>query len=163
MLMVGAGLLAQREWKLAALDLMERPVQPWSPVFQPIDTDQHIDPTLLDYSDIQKRPVFSVTRRPFVPAPAVAQIDPSEAVASISPVDPSSPVTPPAITLKGVLLAGNVRKVLVMKVDGSGGYWLRPGHEIEGWKLTHIFPDRVVFEHGKEITEYKLYVDKPAN
>jgi hypothetical protein len=100
------------------LELAKRPPPPRSPAADAVE-------------QIAARPLFSESRRPYVP-PAV----PIEEAAA----EPSRPSSP--LELAGTFLTETDQAALLV-VSGETPAWLRKGQLIEGWEIEAIEPDCV--------------------
>jgi hypothetical protein len=116
-----------------ALELAERPPLPRAPDDEAVDT-------------ITARPLFSESRRPYVPPPAVVEAGPE-------PVQPSSP-----LELAGTFLTGTDQAALLL-VSGETAEWLRKGQLIDGWRVEVIEQDQVRLRKGEREQVVQLRED----
>ena len=97
------------------------------------------------FGEIAERPLFSASRRPFVP----------ERTSTAAPAQEQEEV---ALELVGTLLTGEERAALV-KPEGQSARWLRPGPEIAGWQIETIERDRVTLRLDDEARTLQLRAD----
>jgi len=90
------------------------------------------------YPAIAAHPLFSPSRRPYVPPPP----PPSPATAESSPLHD--------YLLLGTVVEGNTRIALLRSPGSHATIRAVPGQTIAGWKLREITPDAVEFENGEE-------------
>lgn len=115
--------------------------------------------TLDRFPETLQRPIFSATRRPFVPAaeppPPEPQIEPPVEVLEV----PSQP--PQGIALRGVSISASGRKALVASSADPSGTWMAPGDSLESWSLSEIGDETAVFKMAEESIVLHLYVKTP--
>jgi hypothetical protein len=103
---------------------------------------------------IAARPLFSKTRRAFVPPPAA----PTPPPAAKTPTAPQpAPVAANTLILRGVLLSGATARALVASPISPEGTWLKDGEQIEGWVIQDIQPGSVRLAQDGQIAELALY------
>ena len=83
---------------------------------------------------IAQRPLFSVTRRPDAPPPAMAQ------------ATPPPPPRDRRITLKGVYIDGAQAKAFVVSAEQPDGAWVSAGGRVGPWRVAAVSAERVRFE-----------------
>jgi hypothetical protein len=88
------------------------------------------------YPAIAEHPLFSPTRKPYVPPPAPA---PAATAAATALHD---------YLLLGVVVEGNTGIALLKPPGGDDTIRAVPGQTIAGWKLREITPDTLEFENG---------------
>lgn len=99
-------------------------------------------PPLASFSAVTARPLFSPTRRP--------------------PPQPEGPkATWSDFALAGIVISPQSREALVLHGNPPTVEHLRKGQTIEGWTVTSIFPDRVIFRDGAAEHELSLVGDAP--
>lgn len=109
-----------------------------------------------EYSDLVERPLFIKGRKPVAEPEAenapVAEVKRNEAfVWNLTGVF----ATPKGVTAFFSRINGKVEKDNYRK--------LKIGGEIDGWKLSEIYPDKVVFSQAGEIKTLSLRKAKPKN
>ena len=112
--------------------------EPVSPLFEapPEDT----------FEEIVLRPLFSETRRRFVPPAIDADVGPAAAEPAV------------AVELVGTLVSGERRAALLQPADRVAS-WRREGEKIAGWRVVRIARDRVTMQRGEETRKLELRAD----
>jgi hypothetical protein len=95
------------------------------------------------FADIATRPLFSATRRPFVP----------ESESEDKPQDESI-----AIELVGTLLTGQGQAAL-LQPQGQNAQWVLAGQEVAGWEVVTIERDQVKLRLDEEAKTLELRTD----
>ena len=95
------------------------------------------------FAEIAARPLFSATRRPFVP----------ERGAAANPQDANI-----AIELVGTLLTEQGRAAL-LQPQGDNARWVLPGEQIAGWQVVTIERDQVRLRLDEEAKTLELRTD----
>ena len=106
-----------------------------------------------NFEDIVERPLFSRSRRPFVPPPAEV----TETFPEIS--EPAQAVAEPQLSLKGVYIQGGVRRALILSTE-SPAQWQSVGDDVSGWNITEIGANEITLEAQGQTRRLKLYVEK---
>lgn len=83
---------------------------------------------------IVMRPLFWRSRQPAT-APALVAI-------------PETIASDPQISLKGVLISGDLAKAFFLSAETPAGVWRQRGEDVAGWRVAEILRDRVVLESG---------------
>jgi hypothetical protein len=96
---------------------------------------------------IAARPLFSESRRPYVPPAAPVE------EAAAEPGQPGS-----LLELAGIYLSGTDQAALLL-VSGGTPEWLRKGQLIEGWEIEAIERDRVRLRKGERQQVLRLRED----
>jgi hypothetical protein len=96
------------------------------------------------FGEIAERPLFSTSRRPFLP-----ETEREEAAAPDEQV---------SIELVGTLLTEEGRAALLQPA-GQGARWLRPGEKIAGWRVETIERDRITLRLDDEAKTLQLRAD----
>jgi hypothetical protein len=94
---------------------------------------------------IAARPLFSESRRPYVP--------PSAAVEATEPIGPGS-----HLELAGTFLTDTDQAALLL-LSGRTPEWLRKGQLIDGWEIETIEQDRVRLRNGEQEQVLQLRAD----
>jgi hypothetical protein len=118
-------------------------------------------PPFEQFGQTLARPVFSRSRRPFVPPPP-----PALPVISV-PVLPAAPPAPApvvrqaeeGIVLLGVMINGATKRALLRQRNAPKGRWLEEGEEIGGWRLTLIAHDHAMLQSPNQKLKLPLYRD----
>lgn len=106
------------------------------------------------FSQLQQRPPFSASRQPYRPAPPA----PPKPVA-VAP----KPLAPPKIILVGVVINAAKGVAVVEKPGQESPLRLGLGDAIDGWKLEHILPDRIVLTSSDKAVEVELRKDEAGD
>lgn len=109
------------------------------------------------YDAIIQRPLFSQTRRPFVP-PTIQEPSPIEA-------PPPRVEEPMPITLIAVIMHAHKRIAILRNDTNQKLSRLLEDESIDGWQLKELTPDSAQLVKGAEIMDLKLHVSrsKPVN
>ena len=155
-LAVASGATAYWIWAKDLPEPIERATVDWAPPKLDVSESKIGNSDLSDYSESFARPVFSPTRRPFVPqleepVPEV-QSEPTQMVTQ-EPVE----VDVTQIVLKGVRLNLGERQALMLSAASPVAKWLSLGGEIEGFELVEISDDRVTLVSGQRKVNISLY------
>jgi len=109
----------------------------------PVASQKPIDPLALsDFEEIVRRPVFTASRRPFVPT------EKAQAVAGPASLD---------IRLAGVAIDINAKRALLRTAQQPQGRWVEQGESIDGWLLKTVREDAVIVASGQQAHELRLY------
>jgi hypothetical protein len=115
-----------------------------TPVAQPLD-----ERPLSEFGEIVRRPLFTTTRRPYVPA------EPTQRAAEPAPAVPTRP--PPNVRLVGVVIDAAKKRALLRTPEQPRGRWVEEGDTIDGWLLRNVEADAAVVALGGETHELRLY------
>lgn len=96
------------------------------------------------------RPVFLPSRTIAMAAPP-----PPPAVAPAAEVVDTTP--DPDYSIGGVIITPQIRKTLLRANGGERGQWLSEGELIQGWTISSINSDRVLFARGTRRYTIELY------
>ncbi|MER9470750.1 hypothetical protein NKI82_33920 [Mesorhizobium sp. M0482] len=109
-----------------------------------------------DFSETFERPLFSPTRRKFVPEPVAPQ--PVE-VASMAVEQPAAQNVAPAVapSLLGISIDGGSAKALLQIAGADGASWYGNGETVDGWTLSAIDKNQAVLERDGKTTRISLY------
>jgi hypothetical protein len=122
-------------------------------VLAPKDKNQPVKVTDWDLPETLVRPVFSPTRREFVPPPApVAK--PVAPVVVQAP--PSQAPSPPPIKLRGTRTVSGRFSALIA-TDEKTVDWFGEGERVLGWTIVSIEADRMSLSVGTSSAVFSLY------
>jgi hypothetical protein len=105
--------------------------------------------------ETRNRPLFSPSRR----APSAAQ-PPAPARIDQAPRPP--PVVPPSLVLFGIVVGEQGARAFVATGPADRIVRLRPGDEIDGWKVTAITERRLELSRGDRSTTFTLFTPENA-
>lgn len=115
------------------------------PLTEPAPVDQRFDPPSRQaFTEIAARPLFSPSRRAFVPEAEVEE--------------EAAPEEKIEIELVGTLLTATGRAALLQPKD-QDARWLRAGDEIAGWQVETITSDQVSLTSAGETKTLELRAD----
>jgi hypothetical protein len=136
----------------------DRHVNVWQPKLElPSDL---AEPAPQTYEVTFARPVFSPTRRPFVPV--VPPVEP-ETQEPLQPTPETVPAYDPnQFVLKGVIINDGQAKALIATPEQATGVWLSQGSELSGWKVEKIDKNTVTLIANGQPHVLKQYVDNPG-
>jgi hypothetical protein len=113
--------------------------------------------SVAELPETARRPLFSMTRRPWAEKPKARPEDP--VVKVTVPPAPPPPVFPASqLQLVGVIQAtrNNPARVLIRVAGDSLGTWVQMGESIRGWKLRDVTSDSAILEARGEPVELLL-------
>lgn len=115
-------------------------------------------PDTTNFAETFERPLFSPSRRKFVPAPVEEK--PVE-VASTPPAaqpqpQPSAPPSPPP-SLLGISVSGGNAKALLQVAGGGPATWFANGEAVDGWTISRIDGNQAVLMRDGQETRLSLY------
>lgn len=99
-----------------------------------------------EFDEIASRPLFSATRRPFVPKEDEQLPEPAAGPG----------MTGPEVELVGVLLSENRRAALLAPTSGESPQWLYEGQTLNGWVIEGIEADQAMLRRGQRETILEL-------
>lgn len=111
-----------------------------------------------ELSESLSRPLFHVSRRPFVPASPEqeeAQAPVEEVEEVVEQTEP--PPALPELRLAGVSASGERKRALIGEADGPDLHWLALGDSIAGWRVDAITASTVVLTSGDQRVTVALY------
>ncbi|RNJ44808.1 hypothetical protein B5V01_00465 [Mesorhizobium erdmanii] len=123
-----------------------------------------------DFSETFQRPLFTPTRRKFVPPP----VAPPPVEVAAAPVEPA-PAPPPseaplavAPSLLGISIHGGAAKALLRVAGSEAAVWYGSGDTVDGWRVSAVDKDQAVLERDGKLARIPLYppwknVPAPAN
>jgi hypothetical protein len=109
----------------------------------------------LRLDQLQTRPLFSPTRRPWI-APQLEPVDEPVPQVEIEPVI-AEDVSRPAISLIGIQKTPLGAKALLLKSGMQDASWFQPGQNVEGWIVRSIDSDSVELINGTQAFKLELY------
>ena len=104
------------------------------------------------YVALLERPLFSRTRRPYVPP----QLPPAEE----PPAAPEVILSEPQLTIQGIFIRGEIRQALILSAENPSAVWISEGENISGWMLAEIKPNELILLAGTRRRTIELYVEK---
>jgi hypothetical protein len=106
------------------------------------------------YSAIIERPLFSRSRRPFVPTPPAPSLQqpPEPQVAEV--------IAEPQVTLQGVFIGAQVRRALILTPAEPLASWRTEGDTVGGWQVAEIKANELILKTAGQQRVIKLYVEK---
>jgi hypothetical protein len=104
---------------------------------------------LSDFAEIVARPLFTATRRPYVPT------EPTPARAEPAAAEPNRP--PPNVRLIGVVIDAGKKRALLRTPEQPRGRWVEEGETIEGWQVRSVQADAAILAFGRGTHELRLY------
>lgn len=111
-----------------------------------------------DFTEAFERPLFSPTRRKFVPEPVTPQ--PAE-VASVpvelQPAPPQNVAPAVAPSLLGISIHGGAAKALLRIAGSDAALWYGKDETVDGWKVSTIDKGQAVLERDGKATRISLY------
>jgi hypothetical protein len=99
--------------------------------------------------EVLARPLFSSSRRPFLPPPPVVQ---QNAEASTLPAPAS-----PDLVVDGIWLQGNVKRAHLKRSGDDPGEWRLVGDIQDGWRVTAITASNVTLMLDGQSVTLELY------
>ena len=108
-----------------------------------------------DFAEIVGRPLFTATRRPFVPS------EPAQARSEPAPAEPRRP--PPNVRLIGVVIDAGKKRALLRTPEQPRGRWVEEGETIDGWLLRSVQADAAILAFGLGTHELRLYPAQGAS
>ncbi|MCJ9753649.1 hypothetical protein MOV61_23290 [Neorhizobium sp. BETTINA12A] len=122
-----------------------------APVAAPGDKSRPATLTDLNLPDTLARPVFSPTRRDFVPPPT-----PPKPLAPVVAEAPPVAPPPPSIRLKGTRTVSGKFSALIV-TDEKTVDWFGEGEMVLGWTIVSIEADRMSLTAGTSSALFSLY------
>lgn len=107
----------------------------------------------LEITETVKRPLFSPTRREYVPKPVTAEPVAQPAVAVV----PQIPIKKPAIRFQGTSQVGGKIAALIANEDGSSADWMAVGQSVGEWRIASIELGKMTITYNNEKAVYSLY------
>lgn len=103
-----------------------------------------------EFSETVARPIFSPTRRDFVPAQQLETPPPVETIAPLV-------IKKPALVLQGIRWIDGKTTALIKLESSPNPDWYSVGQIIDAWQISLIDTNRLVLSRGEERAEYALY------
>jgi len=98
------------------------------------------DRPLADFAEISRRPLFTITRRPFVASEAT-----------------SAPTAPADIKLMGIAIEDGKKRALLRTAGQPRGRWIAEGDTVDGWQLRSVRNDAATVSSDQATHELRLY------
>jgi hypothetical protein len=149
-------------WTRESSPLTARPVPPWNQTQPETGNLLGASKPSPDGNEALARPLFSPTRKLFVPAPPEAPA-PAPVAEPPPPPEVAQPIEPPQVSLKGVLIAGTTRSALVTTPERPDGIWVSLQQDLSGWIVTSIDKEAITLVNGSQTIPIQLYVDNSGN
>ena len=109
-------------------------------------------PELSALTETVERPLFNPSRRGPQPPPPEAEAPPPP---------PPTAEPPPAVTVQGVILAGDQTVALLRRDDTGEIMTARPGDDLSGWHVDRIEPGSVTLTGPDGSVELPLFPPPP--
>lgn len=117
-----------------------------------------------NFAETFERPLFSPSRRKFVPAPIEEK--PVEVASAPMPaqpqLQPSAPPSPPP-SLLGISVSGGNAKALLQMAGGGPATWFADGETVDGWTISEIDGNQAVLMRDGQEARLSLYPAVPAS
>ncbi|MER9071069.1 hypothetical protein NKH84_32035 [Mesorhizobium sp. M0902] len=109
-----------------------------------------------DFSETFERPLFSPTRRKFVPEPVQrTAVEVASVAVEQPPPQNLAPIVAPS--LLGISIHRGAAKALLRIAGADAAVWYGNGEIVDGWTLSTIDKDEAVLERDGKITRISLY------
>lgn len=103
-----------------------------------------------------ERPLFSPTRRKFVPAPAEPKpVEVAAAPVAPPPQETAAPVVLPS--LLGISIGSGTARALLKIEGGTAADWYANGETVDGWTVSAIGKDQAVLTRNGQEARLLLY------
>ncbi|NJO36216.1 MAG: hypothetical protein HC869_27375 [Rhodospirillales bacterium] len=146
-------------WQAPRVAPEERRVLPWNPQVKFEETSPGTSAAENEFDESFARPLFSATRKPFVPI-AVAMEPPQPEPPPEMPVaEPATGFDPSQFILKGIWADGEKRRALIATPDNPDGEWSGIGSELSGWIVKEIGLNAIIVSSGEKRVTLQQYVD----
>ncbi|TPM32790.1 hypothetical protein [Mesorhizobium sp. B2-3-4] len=109
------------------------------------------------FAETFARPLFTPTRRKFVPVADGAPLAPvaADPVAPAQPVASAAPAAAPA--LLGVSISGAGARVLLQPAGADKANWYGSGETVDGWRVAGVEKDAATLERDGKSARILLY------
>jgi hypothetical protein len=143
-------LLATLLWETISDSVISVENIEWTPKLLVTGEDAGVDKPISFYKEALARPIFSKTRRPYVPPPP-ARPEPSPAPIA------APPITDPGILVGGVIIERGLKKAFLFSKSDPQGSWVKEGETFLGWRLHSVESAGVKLQQQNRILEVLLY------
>lgn len=143
-------------WTQPHPDFTAREIARWQPAKNFASAGSTAPETPPVLTEALARPLFRQARRPFEAVVAEAVAEPARIV------EPQTETPPPdasQLVVRGIMINGTTRRVLITTPETPDGAWLTTGADIMGWKIVELGANGVTLSAGQHSVELKLYVD----
>ncbi|MER9934320.1 hypothetical protein [Mesorhizobium sp. M0088] len=112
-----------------------------------------------DFSETFQRPLFTPTRRKFVPPPVAPQpVEVAVAPVEQPPTPPPQEVAPAvAPSLLGISIHGGAAKALLRVAGSDAAIWYASGETVDGWTVSAIDKSQAVLERDGKVARIPLH------
>jgi hypothetical protein len=155
MLFFIASLLHMRQIHRAEPDI-SLPMVQVADILATREPSSELVPAHAQYPEIAARPLFSRSRRPFMPPP--------QEIAEPAPPEPEQVATlgDPQIVLQGVMITDRAEQALILADGEAAPRWRNVGESVGGWTIAEIAENGVRLTAEQQSRTVNLYVEKPA-
>jgi len=110
------------------------------------------------FAETFERPLFTPTRRKFVPVAEKAPTSPQVASARALPAEPVASAPPvPVPALLGISINGAGARVLLKSAGTDAANWYGNGETVDGWTVSSVDKDAATLERGGKSARISLY------
>jgi type II secretory pathway component PulC len=143
------------------LNLRDRPIARWQPGLETLPDFVSNDAKPANPEEIFSRPLFSPSRRQFVPVVAAEVATPEQAAQEEPglPLEPVPVFDPSQLVLQGIMMSPGKSLALIASPGQTTGRWLRTGSAINGWNIQQIEKNAVLLSANGQTHLLKQYVD----
>jgi len=123
-------------------------------------------PDLGGFAETFERPLFSPSRRKFVPAPVDAEpVAPASAPVDPQPQAQQVAASVAAPSLLGISISGGTARALLQAEGGAAAEWYANGETVNGWTVSAIDKQEAVLTRDGREARLSLYppMQKPAD
>lgn len=122
-------------------------------------------PAAFESTQLTARPIFRVSRRPWMPPPPPeAPAPPPTAAAEPAPAAaPVQQVAELQVALFGLRMFPEGAEALIAKPGEATPQWLRTGEAVDGWTLTSVDGNTAKFSAGEATRTIELHVPLPES
>lgn len=120
-----------------------------------LEAEDSVEPAILrlpqksDYVEVNARPLFRPLRKPEAAKSEAVVASEADAAAAAAKSGPATL----DLSLVAVISSPELELAVVTEAEEDRSYHLEEGERINGWRLSKIFPNRVVFVHGGNLKE----------
>jgi len=120
-------------------------------------------PNAGDFAETFERPLFTPTRRKFVPEPVAQKpVEVASAPVEQQPAPPQNVVPTIAPSLLGISIHGGAAKALLQIAGGKDALWYGNGETVDGWTISSVDKDQAVLERDGKVARIPLYPGQNA-